>query len=151
MRNILARFLVIGALCLAVDSKADPPQTYTTGFRFDLSIGRTITSLSFPTPSNQRIVLPSAFSNWNCAITNLFRSPDGKKVYRNLACADTNSPLIIGFSVSCSFQSEDFDTSSVFLRTIDMGQLVDVGFVGSCLTSKTSAPNTGAEHPPSKI
>lgn len=121
--------------CVLAPEKSNAGQL-TTGFDFCLAISGNVSQLSFPTPQGKRITLPAALDNWNCEITDAFFSNDGKSVYHNVVCADTNTTIAVGMSVVCPRFTIGGDVNGFFIRTFaENNTSVSVQFVGECFTS----------------
>jgi hypothetical protein len=128
--------LVVGSLGL-VPQRADAQQMQTT-FTFAMKVGGVVTPLTYPTPEGKRILLPAAFSRWNCGITPAFISNDGKQVYRNVVCNNVDDKTLVGVSVSCNRNAPDNEHGTFFLRS---GMNVNVDLAGNCVTAPAAQAN----------
>jgi hypothetical protein len=115
--------------CLIIPEYIEAGQL-TTDFAVKVTVGNITNDVNIPTPANMRIALPSIMDDWNCTVTNLFISNDGKSKYRNVACINVSTSIVFGISISCPSQKEGKDYEQFFMRSGD----ANIGFDGWCQT-----------------
>lgn len=132
MKNIVKCIvLCLAFCCFTTGAQADQ---FKTTFDFSVCIKDNCTPLTAPSPPGRYLILPSAFSDWHCYITNKFLSNDGTELYHNFVCENVNNNIIVGSSVDCQRSKPDFTYKSFFLRNGG----VNATFIGSCVTSSTN-------------
>jgi hypothetical protein len=115
-----------------------------TSFQFSETIGefrgnsRTYT-LGVTDPGN-KLVLPAAFTDWNCIVTPKHISDDGQKYFHNMVCTQISTGVIVGQTIECDVNRPSTDTNAIWFRSTSPAT---VTFEGTCKTEQVGSVPAG--------
>lgn len=123
--------VALAALSFLVPDVASAEQL-TTDFAVFVVVGKQTLRQPIPKTVEYYITLPSAFSDWTCHISKELLSPDGKSVYHNIVCANTQ--FNIAAEASCALGSESAAIDSFRLQSNTADGYPSVVFFVACDT-----------------
>ena len=135
------RVLVLMVALLAVNGQPASAGSYTTIFGVQTRVGGqggTVSDQNVPTGQGMRMILPAAFSDFNCKVTPRYLTDDGSGVFVNIVCDEVSTPLVFGATLECPTHALGTGSAAFWARA----QGSDVLFVGACATKLqgTSTP-----------
>jgi hypothetical protein len=130
--------ILTAALLLTESGQPASAGSYTTVFGVQTRVGGqsgTVSDQNVPTGQGMRMVLPVAFSDFNCKVTPRYLTDDGSSVFVNIVCDEVSTPLVFGATLECPTHAVGTGSAAFWARA----QGSDVLFVGACATKLQGA------------